>query len=79
MRELLKSILEKYPAARANTPFGGQHEGRSLFEELKHELSSLNFVGNNSNLQVKYFYGKGNWAETPWIAKMTSRFKRYYE
>ena len=57
MREHLKSILEKYPAARANTPFGGQHEVRSLFEELKHELSSLNFVGNNSKIWLNKTVG----------------------
>lgn len=31
MREILKEILEKYPAARVGTQFGGQHEIRSLF------------------------------------------------
>lgn len=73
MRELLKEILEKYPAARANTSFGGQHEIRSLFEKLKDELSSLEFVANNKNLLVKYSYGKGNWAHTPWIAILDKR------
>jgi hypothetical protein len=73
MRKLLKEILEKYPAARANTQFGGQHEIRSLFEELKDEFNSLEFVANNKNLLVKYSYGKGNWAETPWIAILDKR------
>ncbi len=73
MRELLKEILEKYPAARANTSFGGQHEIRSLFEKLKDEFSSLKFVANNKNLLVKYSYGKGNWAHTPWIAILDKR------
>ena len=73
MRELLKEILEKYPAARANTQFGGQHEIRSLFDELKDEFNSLEFVANNKNLLVKYSYGKGNWAETPWIAILDKR------
>ena len=44
MRELLKEILEKYPKARAATQFGGQHEIRSLFDKLKDEVSSLDFV-----------------------------------
>ncbi len=73
MRELLKEILEKYPTARANTQFGGQHEIRSLFEKLKDEFSSLGFVANNKNLLVKYSYGKGNWAHTPWIAILDKR------
>jgi hypothetical protein len=73
MRELLKEILEKYPAARANTAFGGQHEIRSLFEKLKDEFNSLEFVANNKNLLVKYSYGKGNWAHTPWIAILDKR------
>lgn len=73
MRELLKEILEKYPAARANTSFGGQHEIRSLFEKLKDEFSSLKFVKENKNLLVKYSYGKGNWAHTPWIAILDKR------
>lgn len=73
MRELLKEILEKYPAARTNTQFGGQHEIRSLFEKLKDEFSSLEFVANNKNILVKYSYGKGNWALTPWIAILDKR------
>lgn len=73
MREVLKEILEKYPAARTNTQFGGQHEIRSLFEKLKDEFSSLEFVANNKNLLVKYSYGKGNWALTPWIAILDKR------
>ena len=73
MRELLKEILKKYPAARTNTQFGGQHEIRSLFEKLKDEFSSLEFVANNKNLLVKYSYGKGNWALTPWIAILDKR------
>ena len=68
MRDLLKEILEKYPNARATTAFGGQHEIRSLFERLKESIRSLDFIKNNQNLLVKYSYGKGNWAQTPWIA-----------
>ena len=41
MRDLLKEILEKYPNARATTAFGGQHEIRSLFEDLKESIRSL--------------------------------------
>lgn len=73
MRELLKAILEKYPTARATTKFGGQHEIRSLFEQLKEKISSLDFVKSNENLLVKYSYGKGNWAETAWLAILDKR------
>jgi hypothetical protein len=73
MRELLKAILEKYPTARATTQFGGQHEIRSLFDKLKDEFSALQFVKENKNLLVKYSYGKGNWAHTPWIAILDKR------
>jgi 5-methylcytosine-specific restriction protein B len=73
MREILKNILEKYPNARATTSFGGQHEIRSLFESLKESISSLEFIKNNQNLLVKYSYGKGNWAETSWIAILDER------
>jgi hypothetical protein len=73
MRQLLKEILEKYPAARATTQFGGQHEIRSLFDKLKDEFSALHFVKENKNLLVKYSYGKGNWAHTPWIAILDKR------
>lgn len=59
MRDLLKEILEKYPNARATTAFGGQHEIRSLFEDLKESIRSLDFIKNNQNLLVKYSYGKG--------------------
>ncbi|WP_215300381.1 MrcB family domain-containing protein [Polynucleobacter sp. AP-Nino-20-G2] len=73
MHDLLNEILEKYPAARAGSSFGGQHEIRNLFERLKGEIASLDFVKNNKNLLVKYSYGKGNWAETPWIAILDIR------
>jgi len=73
MRELLSEILEKYPSSRANTPFGGQHEIRALFEKLKEEVSYLNFIKNNPNLLVRYSYGKGNWAETAWLAILDKR------
>ena len=73
MRDILKNILEKYPNARATTSFGGQHEIRALFERLKESISSLKFVKNNQNLLVKYSYGKGNWAQTPWIAILDER------
>lgn len=73
MRELLNEILEKYPSARASTSFGGQHEIRSLFEKLKEVVSSLGHIKNNPNLLVKYSYGKGNWAETPWLAILDKR------
>ena len=67
MREILKNILENYPNARATSSFGGQNEIRSLFESLKESIQSLEFVKNNQNLLVKFSYGKGNWAQTPWI------------
>jgi 5-methylcytosine-specific restriction protein B len=73
MRELLSTILEKYPAARTNTAFGGQHEIRSLFERLKESVASLPFIKKDSNLLVKYSYGKGNWAETAWLAILDKR------
>ena len=73
MKEILKNILKKYPNARAATSFGGQHEIRSLFESLKESISSLEFIKNNQNLLVKYSYGKGNWAQTPWIAILDER------
>ena len=73
MREIIKNILEKYPNARATTSFGGLHEIRSLFESLKESISSLEFIKNNQNLLVKYSYGKGNWAQTPWIAILDER------
>jgi len=73
MRDILKEILEKYPNARAGTPFGGQHEIRALFESLKETIRSLDCIKNNQNLLVKYSYGKGNWAQTPWIAILDDR------
>ena len=73
MIEVLRKILEKYPIARETTAFGGMHEIRSLFESLKESISSLEFIKNNQNLLVKYSYGKGNWAQTPWIAILDDR------
>lgn len=40
---------------------------------MKGEFSALEFIKGNQNLLVKYSYGKGNWAETPWIAILDKR------
>lgn len=73
MQQLIKTILEKYPTARATTAFGGPHEIQKLFKELSREVSALSFIKNNSNLIVKFSYGKGNWAAVPWLAILDSR------
>jgi hypothetical protein len=73
MQDTIKRILEKYPTARASTQFAGKHEIYSLFEKLKEEVSSLDFVNGNQNLLVKVSYGKGRWAAIPWLAILDSR------
>ena len=73
MDKLIKQILEKYPAARASTSFGGPHEIQRLFRELKAKVAELSFIKNNPNLVVKSSYGKGNWAAVPWLAILDSR------
>lgn len=73
MKDVLTKILDKYPSARASTPFAGKHEIYSLFEKLKEEVSEFNFVASNQNLLVKVSYGKGKWAAIPWLAILDKR------
>ena len=73
MRTALQQILEKYPSARANTPFKGPHEISDLFNKLRKEVADLPSVKSNKNLIVKSSYGKGNWATVPWLAILDTR------
>lgn len=73
MQSLITRILDTYPHARASTAFGGPHEIQKMFQELRSEISNLDFIQNNPNLVVKSSYGKGNWAAVPWLAILDSR------
>jgi hypothetical protein len=73
MQQLIQLILEKYPSARATTPFGGPHEIQKLFQDLRVRVADLSFIKNNPNLVVKSSYGKGNWAAVPWLAVLDTR------
>jgi len=73
MKDVLIKILDKYPSARASSPFAGKHEIYSLFEKLKEEVSQFNFIASNQNLLVKVSYGKGKWAAIPWLAILDKR------
>jgi len=44
-----------------------------LLSERTESIKSLEFIKGNQNLLVKYSYGKGNWAQTPWIAILDER------
>jgi hypothetical protein len=73
MRDQIKRLLELYPSARSSTPFGGAHEVQRLFKSLQREVEQLPQVSGNSDLQVTYSYGKGNWASVPWLAILDTR------
>ncbi len=68
MKELIQSILDKYPSARASSRFSGDHEVYKLFALLKDEISNLKFIKDNPSLKVKFSCGQGNWAAIPWVA-----------
>lgn len=73
MKDQIERLLELYPVARSSSPFKGPHQVQSLFKSLQQEISELPIIANNPDLQVNYSYGKGNWADVPWIAILDSR------
>jgi MoxR-like ATPase len=73
MRDTIEEILAKYNTYRSTRPFKGPHEITRLFSALQSEVAQLPSVQENSNLQVKSSYGKGNWAAVPWVAILDTR------
>ena len=73
MQKEIETLLSIYPSARAGSPFKGPHEVQRQFQSLQAGIESIKEIEGNSNLLVKYSYGKGNWAAVPWIAILDSR------
>lgn len=76
MQNLIQSILNKYPLARASSRFSGEHDVFELFRSLRDEIAGLDFIKSNSNLIVRFSCGQGNWAAIPWLAILDSRETR---
>src|SRR5688572_12074097 len=70
---IFKSVLERYDTARRTTPFKGNHEIKELFNEARRVLSESREVRTHPNIRVVASYGKGNWAEIPWISFLDKR------
>lgn len=73
MKDLIQSILDKYPNARASSSYSGEHEVFKLFSSLRDKVAELDFIKGNPNLVVKFSCGKGNWAAIPWLAILDNR------
>jgi 5-methylcytosine-specific restriction protein A len=75
--EVLREVLEKYPAAR-HEPFTDHLLGKNVRGPFAQSVQGV--VGDS--FRVKGSVGNGNWAETPWIAifdpKITTSARRGY-
>jgi hypothetical protein len=73
LRDLFSQVLERYPTLRTTQAFGGNEEARELFGEARTLLQGWINSAGLTNLQVVASYGKGNWAQVPWIAVLDRR------
>ena len=73
IRDSLELILAGYADARANEPFGREHELWIVFDELKQDFSERTPLRRRPTLRVRWSAGQGNWAKVPWIAFLDER------
>ena len=73
LREGLETILQGYVEARQSEPFGSQSTIAQTFRQLESQFRRSEPVRKRPNLRVTASYGRGNWANVPWIAFLDSR------
>ncbi|HEY1129834.1 MAG TPA: DUF3578 domain-containing protein [Roseateles sp.] len=73
LRDLFNRVLERYLTLRTTQAFGRNEEARELFGEARTLLQGWINSAGLTNLQVVASYGKGNWAQVPWIAVLDRR------
>jgi hypothetical protein len=78
--EIFQAISERYHDASVNQPFAGNHEIKVLFREARSILEVRNerfhwewHLINHPNVRVASSYGRGNWANNPWIFFLDKR------
>lgn len=73
LRDLFNQILERYQSLRKTQAFAGNEEARELFGEARALLQAWINSAGLTDLLVVASYGKGNWAQVPWIAVLDQR------
>lgn len=73
LKEYFETILDRYGPARQSLAFGGNHEIRELFTQARKLLESWPATIKRPQLHVVASYGKGNWANIPWISLLDER------
>ena len=76
LSETLRLILQRYGPARQQLAFGGHHEIKELFTQIRKFLATSNPVTDHPHVHVVASYGKGNWATIPWISFLDDRETR---
>ncbi len=68
LREGLETILQGYLEARQSEPFGSQSTIAHTFRQIESRFRSSESIKSRPSLRVTASYGRGNWANVPWIA-----------
>jgi 5-methylcytosine-specific restriction enzyme B len=72
LQQALQTIMDLFPKARLE-PFQAKPELWAAFEHARAAMESLEDVGGNPHVRVKWPPGQGNWAKVPWIALLDDR------
>jgi 5-methylcytosine-specific restriction protein B len=76
LTETFRLILQRYRLARQQLQFGGHHEIKELFTQIRKLFSVSRPVKAHPHVHVAASYGKGNWATIPWISFLDDRETR---
>lgn len=72
----LQRVLDGHARARAEEPFGRQHELWEVFRSLREQLEDHPPVRSRASLAVNWSAGQGGWAKIPYVVLFDTRLTR---
>jgi 5-methylcytosine-specific restriction protein B len=73
IQEGLETILDGYIPVRESEPFNSRNVIAETFEQIARILRATDAVRKRPTIKTVISYGKGNWANVPWIAFLDDR------
>jgi MrcB-like, N-terminal domain/EVE domain len=73
IQEGLETILDGYIPVRESEPFNSRNVIADTFEQVAKILRTADIVRKQPTITTVVSYGKGNWANVPWIAFLDDR------